>query len=187
VEDRVELLKFCPVLKGFTDVGFQILAAVTRPRVYRNAQVLQAQGEVPKDAGVLFLSTGRVRCEVRDSEGKSLGLGSLGPGDHLGGLRLFGELPSPITVTAEGDIAGLLIDREAYGRLRQQKPQAATKLLLALTDDFGQRLAESGPLFADFAQFAARRANLAERGTYASYSDMALDLTPQAQKTGSRG
>jgi CRP-like cAMP-binding protein len=187
MDETLEHLRHCPVLKDFSDVGLQILSAVVRPRLYANSQSLQTQGEPPRDAGVLFIATGRARCEVRDSENKILGLGTLEPGDHLGGMRLFGEIPSPLSVVAEGDVTGLLLDKPAFARLQQQKPQAAMKLLFALTQDFGQRLSEAGNLFTDFAQFAARRANMAERGTFASYEELGLAPTPMANLANLRG
>jgi CRP-like cAMP-binding protein len=181
LDERVEFLQFCPVLEEFTDVGLQILASVVRQRLFPNAAPLQVQGELPKENGVLFIATGRIRCEVTDSSGKILGLGTLGPGDHLGGLRLFGDIPSPLSAIAEGDVTAYLLDRPAFARLRKHKPQAAMKLLFALAGDFGRRLADAGGLFTDFAQYAALRANMSERGTYASYADLGIGLTPTAQ------
>jgi CRP-like cAMP-binding protein len=176
--ERVEALRHCPVLADFSEVGIQILAAVVRERFFANAQSLQDQGELPRDAGVLFLALGRVRCEVRDAEGRTLGLGTLAPGDHLGGLRLFQSAPSPLSAVAEGDVTALLLDQPAFERLRKQKPQAAMKLLFALSGDFGRRLAESAPLFGQFAIHAAQRVNVEERGGFAAYSAMGLEPTP---------
>ena len=172
MSDRVEALRHCRVLEGFTDVGLKILAEVVRERVYTNAQSLQVQGEPPRDPGVLFLTSGRVRCEVRDSEGKTLGLGTLQAGEHLGAMRLFGaESLAPVSAIAEGDVNGLLVDRAAMERLRRHKPQAAMKLLFALAADFGERLGENAQAFADFSHFAAARANRTER-TFTTYTDL---------------
>ena len=176
--ERAECLRHCPVLAEFSEVGISILAAVARERFFNNAQPLQTQGETPKDEGVLFVASGRVRCEVRDSDGRVLGLGTLGPGDHLGGLRLFHSGPAPVTAVAEGEVGTLLIDRAAFERLRRQKPQAAMKLLFALSSDFGQRLGDSSSLFSQFAIYAAQKANIEERGQFASYADLGMDLTP---------
>jgi CRP-like cAMP-binding protein len=176
--DRAESLRHCPVLADFTEVGVNILASVVRERVFGNAQALQSQGEVARDEGVLFIASGRVRCEVRDADGRSLGLGTLGPGDHLGGMRLFASTPSPVSAIAEGEVTTLLLDRAAFERLRTQKPQTAMKLLFAITGDFGQRMAESSSMFAQFAVYAAQKANIEERGHFASYADLGMDLTP---------
>jgi CRP-like cAMP-binding protein len=176
--DREEALRHCPVLAEFTDTGIKILASVARERLYPNAQSLQMQGEKPRDDGVVFLVSGRVRCEVRDNEDRVLGLGTLGPGDHLGGLRLMQSTVSLVTAVAEGDVSGLMIDRQTFERLRVQKPQAAMKLLFALSGDFGRQLAAAGGLFGQFAVFASQRLNIEERGTYASYADLGLVLTP---------
>ena len=82
-----------------------------------------------------------------------------------------------MSVVAEGDVSALVLDRAAFERLRVQKPNTAAKLLLALGADFGKALGESNQLFADFAVFAANRANMAERN-FASYAELGLDHTP---------
>ncbi len=177
MDERTEALRQCPVLEGFTDVGLQIIAAVAQERLYANARALQTQSELPKEAGVLFLWSGRVRCEVKDENGRSLGLGNLGPGDHLGGMRLFGTATAPLSAIAEGDVRALLLDRPAFERIRRQKPQTAMKLLHALASDFGRRMSDCSDDFAAFALFAAQKTNLATRGQF-SYADYQSDSTP---------
>lgn len=173
MSERVDSLRHCRVLEGFTDVGFQILAHVVKERVYPSGQPLQVQGEPPRDIGALvILVSGRVRCEVRDSEGKTLELGTLEGGEHLGGMRLFGsEAHSPLTATAEGDVQALVLDRAGFERLRRHKPQTAMKLMFALATDFGARMGENSQSFADFAHFASARANRTER-TFTTYTDL---------------
>ncbi len=185
MDERAESLRHCPVLAGFTDVGLSILAAVAQERVFLNAQALATQGEPPREPGaVLFLTKGRVRCEVRDSEGKMLGLGTLGAGDHLGGLRLFAQGPAALSAIAEGEVRALAVDRAAFARLQKDKPRTAMKLLYLLASDFGKHLAESATTFADFARYAATRVNILERGQYASYADLGLDNTPTLSPVG---
>jgi len=175
--DRVEALRACLVLEGFTEVGLRILAAVSREKLYRPAQPLQVQGETPKDAGVSFLVSGRVRCEVRDHDGRVLQLGTLQPGDHLGGLRLFSEpVISPVSATAESEVVTLVLDKAAFARLQKQKPNTAMKLLHVLAADFGRRLGENQTQFADFAVFAGIRANMTQPSF--TMADYAPDHTP---------
>ncbi len=176
MEERIEILRHCPVLKDFADAELASIAAVVREKLYTNAQAFQVQGEPPRDRGVIFIGTGRARCEVTDSDGKVLGLGTLGPGDHLGGMRLFADSTAPVTVVAEGDVTFLLVDREAFATLRKDAPPVAMRLLFTLTENFGSLLSASGTLFADFAQFAARKADFAERGNFGNYTDFGLDL-----------
>lgn len=173
MSDRVEALRHCRVLNGFTEVGLKILAHVARDRVYVAGQLLQVQGEAPKDAGaVVFLAKGRVRCEVRDSDGKTLQLGILAAGEHLGAIRLFGaESMSPLSVVAEGDVHALLIDGEAFEKLRRHKPQTAMKLMLALGADVSARLAENASSFADFAPFVVSKASQSRR-TFTTYTEI---------------
>lgn len=186
--DRIEALRHCRVLEGFTDVGLKILAEAVRERVFQNAQVLQRQGEAPKEQAVLFVALGTIRCEVQNSDGQTFGLGNLSAGDHLGGMRLFArspdtpDIPSPLTAVAEGEVVTLVLDRPAFHRLQRARPQAAMKLLYSLASDFGRQVGEAGPLFADFAVYAGVRANIEERGHFTSYKDLGLDVTPTAKR-----
>jgi hypothetical protein len=52
------------------------------------------------------------------------------------------------------------------------------KLLFALSADFGHRMAESSAVFSQFAVYAAQKLNIEERGQFASYADLGMDLTP---------
>lgn len=173
VSERVEALRRCRVLKGFSDVGLKILAHVARDRVYVAGQPLQTQGKPPLDQGaVVFLVKGRVRCEVRDSEGKTLVLGVLAPGEHLGAARLFGEESmSPLTAVADTDVHALLIDTAAFEKLWRHKPQTAMKFILALGADVSARLAENSESFADFAHFVVSRASQSRR-SFTTYSEI---------------
>lgn len=178
MNDRVDALRACQVLSGFTDVGLGILAAVMKERIYPNATALQKQGEPPRDPGsVVFLVRGRVRCEVRDGEGRVLGLGTLAAGDHLGGLRLLDEGPAALTAVAEGEVAALVLDREGFATMQSRKPQTAVKLLFALATDFGRRMAACREVFSEFAVYAALRENVRGQDT-AAYAELGLDLTP---------
>lgn len=180
--DRVEALRHCRVLEGFTDVGLKILAQVVRERVYPTGQWLQVQGEPPRDQGSLVvLVSGRVRCEVKDSEGKTLELGVLEGGEHLGAMRLLGsESVSPVSAVADGDVQALVLNKAGFERLLRHKPQTAMKLMQLLAADFSARLGENAQSFADFAHFAAARANRSER-TFTTYTDLQApggELTP---------
>lgn len=182
MSDRVEALGHCRVLEGFTEVGLNILAQVVRERVYPNGQFLQVQGEPPRDPGSLVvLVTGRVRCEIKDGDGKVLEMGVLEGGDHLGAMRLFGsESVSPLTAVADGDVQALVLTQAGFERLRKHKPQTAMKLMSVLVGDFSERLGENAQAFADFAHFAAARANRSDR-TFTTYTDMQAppgELTP---------
>lgn len=173
MSDRVGALRRSRVLEGFSDVGLKILAHVAQERVYPNGQSLQVQGEAPRDPGcVIFLVNGRVRCSVRDSDGKTLELGILEPGEHMGAMRLFAdESISPLSTVADGEVHALLIGREGFERLRQHKPQTAMKLMMLLAADVSARLSENASSFADFAHFAAARANQVTR-TFTTYTDL---------------
>lgn len=182
MNDRVETLSHCRVLKSFSEVGLRLLAQSVRERVYPRAQIIQRQGEEPRNPAVLFVSMGSLRCEVRNREGENFVLGSLSAGDHLGGMRLLESSVAPMTVIAESEVVTLELERPAFQRLQRERPNTAIKLLYSLAADFGKSVGEAGEVLADFAIYAGIRANLEERGTFSSYQDLGLDLTPTVQR-----
>lgn len=173
MDERVSALARCRVLEGFSDTGLRILAHVAQERVYPVGQTLQAQGDEPRDKDcVVFLVQGQVRCTVRDSEGKVLELGLLGPGEHLGAMRLFAdESPAALSIVADSDVHALLVSRQEFERVQRHKPQTAIKFMQALASDFTARLAENAGALGDFAHYVSARATQVTR-TYTTYTDI---------------
>jgi CRP-like cAMP-binding protein len=68
-------------------------------------------------------------------------------GDTLGNFALLAEGEHLLSAMASNDVELAILERDAFEALRQQKPQATLKLMLALAQDFGERLRDAkGPL-----------------------------------------
>jgi CRP-like cAMP-binding protein len=55
-----------------------------------------------------------------------------------------------LSALAATDVELAVLERDAFESLRKQKPQASLKLMLALAQDFGERLREAGGPLREF-------------------------------------
>jgi CRP-like cAMP-binding protein len=139
-----EFLKQSVLFKDFTPVGLNILSGIVRGRVLLAGTPLFAEG-APSEALYLVVE-GRLRLAMQGPEGREVAVGSLGAGEHLGQVSLLGEQPVVhlCSAVAELDSKILEIPAAEFRALMKQKPQACMKLVLAIAQDFGQKMAVSG-------------------------------------------
>jgi CRP-like cAMP-binding protein len=85
---------------------------------------------------------------MKSPDGRDVPVASLGPGEHLGQMSLLSEKPLAhlCTATAELDSKVLEIPAADFRALAKEKPQACMKLTLAISQDYGQKVAASGDL-----------------------------------------
>ena len=77
-------------------------------------------------------------------------LGELKTGDTLGNFALLAEGEHLLSALAATDVELAVLERDAFESLRKQKPQASLKLMLALAQDFGERLRDAGGPLREF-------------------------------------
>lgn len=139
-----ELLKQSILFKDFTPVGLQILGRIARPRVVLSGKPLFSEG-AEADALYVILE-GRFQILVRNAEGRDVPVASLGPGEHLADMSLLSlEKPVAHLCTAVAELDGKVIEigRADFKNLMKDKPQACMKLLLAISQEFGLKMADS--------------------------------------------
>lgn len=140
--DRFSALRSAPILRGFTDVGVRILARSCVQRAVGRGTFAFRAGE-PSD-GLAVIARGTLQLRARDS---SVGLSELSVGDSLGGLSLLCGGEHMLSAWASAETELLILSREAFENMRREKPGAALKLLLVLSEDLAERLREArGPL-----------------------------------------
>ena len=140
--DRFATLRGSSLLRDFSDVGVRILAEACEERaVVRGTYAFHA-GE-PATA-MCFIGRGTLQLQLREG-GQSLGV--VKAGDTLGNFALLAEGEHLLSAWAATDVELAVLDRDSFEALRKQKPQASLKLMLALAQDFGERLRDAkGPL-----------------------------------------
>jgi len=140
--DRFAALRGSLLLREFSDVGVRILAEVCEERSVGRGTYAFRAGE-PSTA-LCFIGRGTLQLQLREG---GQALGELKSGDTVGNFALLAEGEHLVSAWAATDVELAILERGAFESLRKQKPQASLKLMLALAQDFGERLREaSGPL-----------------------------------------
>jgi CRP-like cAMP-binding protein len=140
-----ELLKRCELFKGFTDTGLQIIGAVAAERQFPKGTPLFVEGMIGES--LFILVDGRIRLTAKGPSGEEVALGELGAGASLGELSLLQQSHRMCTATASSPVKALELRYAEFQKLLAQKPQACLKLLMAITGQFGRRVAENRESF----------------------------------------
>lgn len=136
-----DVLRTCPLFKGFTDTGISILATIAVERTFPAGSPLFVENMVA-DA-LLILEQGEVRLSARSPAGEDVSLGELHPGDSLGELALITLGQRMCTATAKTHVRAVEIRHADFQRMLQTKPQACLKLLMNIVADFGQKVQDN--------------------------------------------
>jgi CRP/FNR family transcriptional regulator, cyclic AMP receptor protein len=140
--DRFATLRGSSLLRDFSDVGVRILAEACEERAVGRGTYAFRAGE-PSTA-LIFIGRGTLQLHAREG-GQSLG--EVKAGDTLGNFALLADGEHLLSAMAANDVELAVLERDAFEALRKQKPQASLKLMLALAQDFGERLRDAkGPL-----------------------------------------
>ena len=140
--DRFATLRGSSLLRDFSDVGVRILAEACEERAVGRGTYAFRAGE-PSTA-LIFIGRGTLQLHAREG---GQPLGEVKAGDTLGNFALLAEGEHLLSAMASNDVELAILERDAFEALRQQKPQATLKLMLALAQDFGERLRDAkGPL-----------------------------------------
>jgi CRP/FNR family cyclic AMP-dependent transcriptional regulator len=141
----MDALKACPLFRGFTDTGVQIIAGICTERAFPKGVPLFVENMVGDS--VLIIAEGRVRLSSKAPHGEEVALGELGPGDYLGELSLIQQGQRMCTATASSAVNAVEIRHADFQKLLAQKPQACLKLLMGIVSLFGQKLVENRESF----------------------------------------
>jgi len=136
-----EALQTCPLFKGFTETGVQILAGIATERTFPRGSPLFVENMVADS--LLVVSEGQVRLSSKNGAGEEVMLGELSNGDWLGELSLIQQGQRLCTAVATSPVVAIEIRLADFQRLLSQKPQACIKLLMSICSHFGQKVADN--------------------------------------------
>jgi CRP-like cAMP-binding protein len=140
--DRFAALRASPLLREFSDVGVRILAEACEERTVGKGTHAFRAGE-PSEA-LYFIGKGTLHLLPREG---GVPIGEASVGDTIGNLALLSPGDHLVTALAFTDVDLAVLRHDAFETLRKQKPQASLKLLLALAQDFAERVRDAkGPL-----------------------------------------
>jgi CRP/FNR family transcriptional regulator, cyclic AMP receptor protein len=150
----LEALQRAPLFEGFSETGLKVFAAIAVERALAAGAPLFAEG----DAGeaMYVVKSGALRLVQRGAAGERQ-VGTVGPGEHVGGLALLAPDVRLVSAAAAVPTEVVELGRRAFFKVAQEKPQACLKLALLIAADLARRVGENRAALADALARAAEK------------------------------
>jgi CRP/FNR family transcriptional regulator len=131
-ERTAELLGGVTIFSGLTPAELLDLASVAVPRRWSSGEVIFREGDNGDTCYVV--EYGSVRVTRNHSDGRTITLAELRPGDLFGELAMFDSERRSATVEAVEDTSGVALLAGDLRRLLLRHPEISIKLLAAFAD-----------------------------------------------------
>jgi CRP/FNR family transcriptional regulator len=130
-EETIALLQGVPAFSTLAEDDLARVADVTVPRSFRAGEAIFHEGDESDTCYVI--RSGHVRAVREHTDGRTLTLATLGPGDIFGELSIFDEERRSATIEALEDIEVVAILAGDLRRMLREHADIAVKLLAALS------------------------------------------------------
>jgi CRP-like cAMP-binding protein len=130
-EETIVLLQGIPAFSTLGEEDLARVADVTVPRSFQGGAAVFYEGDESDTCYVV--RSGHVRAVREHTDGRTLTLATLGPGDIFGELAIFDEERRSATVEALDDIEVVAILAADMRSMLRRHPDIAVKLLAALS------------------------------------------------------
>jgi CRP/FNR family transcriptional regulator len=130
-EETIILLQGIPAFSTLGEEDLAQVADVTVPRSFQGGEAVFHEGDESDTCYVV--RSGHVRAVREHTDGRTLTLATLGPGDIFGELAIFDQERRSATVEALDDIEVVAILAADMRRMLGRHPDIAVKLLAALS------------------------------------------------------
>lgn len=130
-EETITLLRVVPAFSTLGEDDLAQVAEVTVPRSFKPGEAVFHEGDTSDTCYVVH--SGHVRAIREHTDGRSITLATLGPGDIFGELALFDEERRSATVESLDETEVIAILAGDMRRLLHAHPDIAVKLLAALS------------------------------------------------------
>jgi CRP/FNR family cyclic AMP-dependent transcriptional regulator len=131
-ESTAQLLGGVSIFSGLTEEQLVELASVAVPRRWTSGEVIFREGDSGDTCYVV--QDGSVRVTRNHSDGRTITLAELRPGDLFGELAMFDSERRSATVEAVEDTIGVALLAGDMRRLLLRHPEISIKLLSAFAD-----------------------------------------------------
>jgi len=130
-EETIVLLHGVPAFAALADEDLARVAEVTVPRTFHGGEAVFHEGDESDTCYVV--RSGHVRAVREHTDGRTLTLATLGPGDIFGELAIFDDERRSATVEALEETEVIAILGRDMRRLLREHSDIAVKLLAALS------------------------------------------------------
>jgi len=129
--DRLAFLKSLSLFQGLGDEALRYLVAGSRHRMFQVSETVFYQGETGSTCHIV--ARGRLRVFVVGEDGRELSVRLFGPGEIVGEMALFEDLPRSASVEALEQTQTLELDRDVLLGCLHRSPALALGLLRSLS------------------------------------------------------
>jgi CRP/FNR family cyclic AMP-dependent transcriptional regulator len=130
MENRLESLRKVPLFSSLSIQDLNEIISISRQKNYVKGNVIINQGD---EGSLLFvLLSGTVKISLLDSHGKEIIIRRLYKDNFFGEMSLLDGQKRSTTVTALEDTKALIIYRNEFNLLIQQKPHVVLEILATL-------------------------------------------------------
>ncbi len=131
IEQRISFLLSIPLFQGLPEEDLRFLAEESVARTFQANDVLFYQGDPGQMCQIIM--RGRVKVYVIGEDGRELSVCILGPGEIVGEMALFEDLPRSASVETFEETETLELSREVLIRGLHRSPRLALGLLRAMS------------------------------------------------------
>lgn len=128
---QMRFLRSIPLFSDLNDDMLRFLAEEAHNRIFQEGELVFFQGDPGRTCHII--TKGRVRVFVQGEDGRELAISILGPGEIVGEMALFEDLPRSASIEAVEETHTLELYQETVLRGVQRSPQLALSLLRALS------------------------------------------------------
>ena len=132
-----------PLLKDLTEQDLEAVIEVLEEKSASAGAPLFREGSEAE--GLVLITSGKVNLESRRTADTT----SVGPGEALATVSLFGVGPHEVTAIAETRCEYLLLPRTSFYRLTDDAPRTASRLAEVVVNDLAGLVRESFDEMAD--------------------------------------
>lgn len=126
-----ELIQQVPLYRRLSEEDRAELAAACRVEAYERGDLVFAEGDPAAD--FFTVVEGRIKVFKGTPDGRIVILEIFGPGDPVGAVAVYEELPYPATAVALEPTICLRTPRQDFYALLERRPSLVRGLLMALT------------------------------------------------------
>ena len=130
--ERVTFLRSLPLFSGLTGEELRFLAGEARACEYEAGEIIFHEGDPGYTCHIIV--KGKVRIYVIGEDGRELSVSILGPGEIVGEMALFEDLPRSASVEAIEPATTLELHQNVLLHGLERSPTLARSLLRALSE-----------------------------------------------------
>lgn len=129
LETEVQTLRLVPMFKDIDAARLKLLAFTSERVNFAPGQRFFSQGDAGDAAYVILEGVAHVLLETPNGQ---LKVAEFGRNDLVGEMAVLAETPRSATVTAQGEVIALRIDKHVFVELLSQFPQMAVAVMREL-------------------------------------------------------